>query len=284
MTTEQIQKTEAETKESAEVRYVYDIDSAKVRMAKEGERGGTLAQAKELKKMAEEDEKAVAESPFMQDGDGRWVLNPKARVTGVELMAVQFMQKSQEKGEPTDPITAMTQAAETWKTLREGLGGGASTLPAWMTDPSAFVETVRNIAGGKGEDSTLKDALSEMRKSLEEMKDERWREQFAGQQRQIQDITGVLTKTLETISDLQKGRVGRTEMDIIHEIADKGLDLAKTELPGLRRDIKDAISSASLPQGKSTEQREERKKKYKQAIDTDRDIEEIGRRLFFTES
>jgi len=283
MTTEQIQKTEVEKKEGAEVRYVYDTDAHQVRMAKEGERGGTLAQAKELKEMAEEDKKAGAESPFMQDGEGHWVLNPKARVTGVELMAVQFMQKSQEKGEPIDPITAMTQAAETWKTLREGLGVGASTLPAWMTDPVAFGEAVRSITGGKGEDSTLKDALTEMRKSLDDMKDERWREQFAGQQRQIQDITGVLSKTLETISDLQKGRTGRTEMDILHEIAEKGIDLAKTELPGLRRDIKEAVGSISLPQGKSTEQREDRKKKYKQAIDKDKDIEEIGRRLFFTE-
>ncbi|GAI78677.1 unnamed protein product, partial [marine sediment metagenome] len=111
--------------------------------AKEGERGGTLAQAKELKAMAEESERIGAESPFMQDGEGHWVLNPKARVSGVELMAVQFMQQAQAKGEPTDPIEAMTRAAETWKILREGLGGGASTQPSWMTDPVAFVEAIQ---------------------------------------------------------------------------------------------------------------------------------------------
>lgn len=283
MTTEQISKTEVEKKEAAEVRYIYDTESRQVRMAKEGERGGTLAQAKELKKMAEEDEKAGAESPFMQDGEGRWVLNPKARVTGVELMAVQFMQQSQEKGELIDPITAMTRAAETWKTLREGLGGGASTLPTWMTDPVAFVEAIKSITGGTGGDSAAKEALVEMRKSLDDMKEERWRDQFAGQQKQIQDITNVLSKTLETISDLQKGRTGRTEMDILHEIAEKGIDLAKIELPGLRRDIKEAVGSVSLPPGKTSEQREERKKKYKQAIDADREIEELGRRLFFPE-
>ncbi|GAJ05282.1 unnamed protein product, partial [marine sediment metagenome] len=249
-----------------------------------GERGGTLAQAKELKKMAEEDEKAGAESPFMQDAEGNWVLNPKARVTGVELMAVQFMQKSQEKGEPFDPITAMTKASEQMKILREGLGGGGSTMPAWMTDPAAFIETVRSVTGGKGEDSTLKEALAEMRSSIEAMKEERWKEQFAGQQKQIQEVTVVLNKTLDTITEMQRGRVGRTEMDIIHEIAEKGIDLAKTELPGLRRDIKDAVSSVRLPPGKTPEQREERKEKFKQAIGTDREIEELGRRLFFTES
>lgn len=108
MTTEQIQKEEAGTKGGAEVRYVFDEEKHVVRMAKKDEGGGTLAQAKELLKMADEREEAGAESPFMQDGEGRWVLNPKARVTGVELMAVQFMQQAQAKGEPVDPITAMT--------------------------------------------------------------------------------------------------------------------------------------------------------------------------------
>ncbi|MBA7535389.1 hypothetical protein ES705_27642 [subsurface metagenome] len=284
MTTEQIQKTEKETKEAPEVRYVWDAETRQVRMAKEGERGGTLAQAKELKKMAEEDEKAGAESPFMQDGEGRWVLNPKARVTGVELMAIQFMQRGQEKGEPLDPITAMTKAAETWKSLREGLGVGGSTLPNWMTDPVAFNSAIKSISGGTGEDSVLKDALVQMQKSIEEMKEDRWREQFAGQQKQIQEITGVLNKTLDTIADVQKGRVGQTEMDILQNIATEGISLAKAELPGLRRDIKEAVSSVSLPPGKSSEQRADRKEIFKQAIETDKDIETIGQRLFFPKS
>ena len=156
-------------------------------------------------------------------------------------------------------------------------------MPTWMTDPVAFVEAIKTITGGTGGDSAAKEALVEMRKSLDDMKEERWRDQFAGQQKQIQDITNALSKTLETISDLQKGRTGRTEMDIIHEIAEKGIDLAKTELPGLRRDIKEAVGSVSLPPGKTPEDREKRKQKFRQAVDVDREIEEIGRRLFFAE-
>ncbi|MBA7594924.1 hypothetical protein ES703_01880 [subsurface metagenome] len=277
MTTEQLGKVEEETKGGAEVRYVYDEEAHVVRMAKKDERGGTLAQAKELKKMAEEDEKAGAESPFMQDGDGRWVLNPKARVTGVELMAVQFMQQSQQKGEPADPITAMTRAAETWKTLREGLGGGASAMPAWMTDPVAFVQAIKSITGETGGDSALKEALTEMRQSVNELKEERYRDQFAGQQKQIQDLSSVLKQTLETISDLQKGRVGRSEMDIIHEIVTG----AKEELSGARKDVREALTSSSLPPGKSAEEREGRKKRTRKALETDQEIEEIGKRLFF---
>jgi hypothetical protein len=337
MTKEQIQKEEAETKGGVEVRYVYDEEAHVVRMAKKDEVGGTLAQAKELKTMAEESERAGAESPFMQDGEGRWVLNPKARVTGVELMAVQFMQQAQAKGEPVDPITAMTRAAETWKTLREGLGGGAGTQPAWMTDPVAFVgaiktitgqeglgggasalptwmtdpvafvqaiktitgqeglgggasaqpawmtdpvafvEAIRKITGGTEGDSALKEALTEMRQSVNEMKEERYRDQFAGQQRQIQDISNVLKQTLDTISDLQKGRVGRTEMDIIHEIVTGG----KEELSGLRKDVKEAITSSSLPPSKTAEERDGRKQRVKKALKTDQEIEDLGKRLFF---
>jgi len=125
MTTDQVQKNGIVTKEGAEVRYVFDEEKRVVRMAKKDERGGTLSEAKELLKMADERAKEGTESPFIQNEDSRWVLNPKAKVTGVELMASQFMQQAQAKGEPADPIEAMSRAAETWKTLREGLGGGA---------------------------------------------------------------------------------------------------------------------------------------------------------------
>jgi hypothetical protein len=285
MTTDQIQKAEAATKEAAaEVRYIYDLEAKQVRMAKEGERGGTLSQAKELKKMAEEDEAGGKESPFAQDAEGNWMLNPKARVGGVELMAFQSLKQAQEKGEPFDPITAMTKASEQMRILREGFGGGASALPAWMTDPAAFITTVKSMAGGTEGDSASKAALAAMQKTIEEMKEDRWRAQFDAQQKQLENLAGVLNKTLEAIGDMKKERVGRTEMDILHEIAHEGIDLAKTELPGLRRDIKEAISSVAPPLGKTSEQREERKKKFKQAIDTDQEIEELGRRVFFSES
>ena len=243
-----------------EVRYIYDTDVKQVRMAKEGERGGTLAQAKELKKMAEESEGVEKESPFMQNEEGQWVLNPKARVTGVEHMALQFMRQSQEKGEPIDPITAMTQAADKWKALREGLGVGS------------------------GEDSALKASLAAMQKTIEEMKEDRWQAQFDAQQKQLQTLADTLNKTLTAIGDMKKEKVGSTEMDVLRDIAEKGIDLARTELPGLRRDIKEAISSGAPPLGKTSEQREDRKKQFKQALDTDQEIEELGRRVFFTES
>lgn len=284
MTTEQIQEAEKTTKEDDKVRYVFDEEKRLVRMAKKDERGGTIIEAKELLKMAEEVEKKDAESPFMQDGEGRWVLNPKARVTGLEYMAVQVMQKSQEKGEPVDPIAAMTQAAERMKTLRETFGGGGTTLPAWMTDPVAFTTAIKTIMGGNGGDSALKAEIAEMRKSMEVMKDERWAAMFAGQQKQIADLGTLINKAIDTMSDIEKRKVGRTEMDIIHEIATEGIGLLRDELPGVRRDIKEAVGSISLPAAKTAEQREERKGKIKQALETDKKIDELGRRLYLSQS
>ncbi len=218
-----------------------------------------------------------AESPFMQDGEGHWILNPKSRVTGVELMAVQFMQQSQAKGEPADPITAMTRAAETWKTLREGLGIGAAATPTWQTDPAEFIKTVKAITGDSGGDSALKETLTKMQESMDEMKEQRYRDQFAGQQKQIQEVTNVLNRTIDTISDMQKGSVGRTEMDIIHEVVIGG----KEELSGLRKDVREAFVSSSLPPGKTAEERELRKQQTRKALKIDQEIEEIGQRLFF---
>lgn len=309
MTTEQIAKTEAETKTAGEVRYVWDPETLQIRMAKEGERGGTLAQAKELKKMAEEDEKAGAESPFMQDGEGRWVLNPKARVTGLDFMAVQFMQKAQEKGEPVDPIMAMTQAAEKMKALREGLGVGGGTMPTWMTDPAEFIKMIKTITGGEGEggkpswmtdpaefvkmvravggegkgDDAVKTELAELRKTIGDLKEERHKQEIAGLQGQILQIQknqeGQVKEILDKMETLKKPATGKTEMDIISEVASAGVG----ELKGLRGDVKEVIMNKGLPPTKTTEQREERKGKYRKALQNDQEIEELGRHLFLNE-
>lgn len=283
MTTDQIQETEKKTKEETEVRYVYDTESQKVRMAKEGERGGTLSQAKELKKMAEDDEKVGQESPFIMDTTGRWGLNPKAKITGIEYMAFQNIQKAQAKGEEIDPLTAMARAAEQMKLMKETFGGGGSSLPGWLSDPVAFANAVKTITGNSGGDSAAREAMAAMQRTIEELKEDRWQTQFEAQQKQIADVTMVLNKTLEAIGEMKKERVGRTEMDIISNIASEGISLAKTELPGFRKDLKEAIGSVVAPMPKTTEQREDRKKKFKEAIDTDGEIEDIGRQLFFSQ-
>lgn len=284
MATEEIKKIEDKEKEEADVRYVYDSEIHQIRMANKDETGGTLSQAKEVKRLAEEDEKANAESPLIMDGEGNWILNSKARITPTDFLAFQSMKKSQEKGEPVDMETAMMQAAEKMKLYREMFGGGGTQLPAWMTDPAAFIKTIESVTSGDKGDSALKAELAEMRQTIETMKDERYANMFANLQEQIKQQSSVLSKAIENMSEMEKNRVGRTEMDIIHEIASEGIKLAKTELPGLRKDIKDAVGSVAIPPGKSSAERETRKQEMREAIDADREIEEIGKELFFAQS
>lgn len=188
---------------------------------------------------------------------------------------------------PTIPLVSLPTIDVTLYPCRyEDAGGSipAGSIDLILTDPLAFTEAIKSIAGGKGEDSAVKETMAAMQKTIEELKEDRWQMQFDVQQKQLQDLAGVLNKSLEAIADMKKERVGRTEMDILHDIATEGIGLAKTELPGLRRDIKEMVGSVALPPAKTLEQREDRKKKFKQALDTDREIEELGQRLFFSES
>lgn len=283
MTKDEMKKNEETEKDDGDVRYVFDDTTRQIRMAKVGEKGGTLAQAKELKRLAEEEDKEKTPSPFIQDGEGNWTLNPDAKITGIEYLAFQSIKKSQEKGEPADPITAMAEAAKTFSFIRESFGGGGNEPPAWMTDPAAFIDIIKKISGGGEGDSILKGQLATLQQTIETMKEERWQLQFDAQQKQIGDIISTLNKTLESIADIKKGQVGRTEMDIIHEIASEGLGILKIEMPGLRKDVRDAISSGGFPPPKTAEQREERKSQFRVALDADREINELGQRLFLTQ-
>ncbi|GAI77854.1 unnamed protein product, partial [marine sediment metagenome] len=224
------------------------------------------------------------ESPFITDEHGNWTLNPKAKVTGVELMALESIRKAQERGEPVDPIEAMAQAADKIKIFQDTLGGGGRALPDWMTDPAKFIETVERISGGGKVDEALKQQVTGLEKTLADMREDRYKEQIESQKQEIKTLGGKVGELTDRVADLGKPATGRTEMDILHEIASEGIGVLKTELPGFRRDIKEAIGSTVLPPAKSADERKQRTTKLRQAVETDSEIEEIGRRLFFSES
>lgn len=279
------EKTKKESeKGEKKVTYVYDSDAKTVRMAKEGETGGTLEQAKELKKMAEEGKgKGEEESPFIVGEEGLWMLNPKARITGLELMAFESIRKAQERGEPVDPIEMLGKAGEKMKIYREALGGGEGKLPEWMTDPVKFIETVERISGGGKGDEALKQQVTSLEKTLTDMREQRYKEQIESQQKAISTLTDKVGELSDLVADLKRPVTGRTEMDLLHEVATEGIGVIKTELPGFRRDIRDALAGGALPAPKTAKEREDRTAKLRQAVQTDKEVEEIGRRLFFGE-
>ena len=87
----------------------------------------------------------------------------------------------------------------------------------------------------------------------------------------------------DLVIDLKRPVIGRTEMDLLHEVADKSLEVIKTELPGFRRDIKEAVIGGALPLPKTAGERAERTQRLRQGVKKDREIEELGRRIFFGE-
>lgn len=97
-------------------------------------------------------------------------------------MALESTRRSQEKGEPVDLLETLSQTAEKIRIYQEALGGGARKLPEWMTDPAKFIETVRTISGeGKG-DGGARAEIAELRKSLDEMREDRRLEEIAALQ------------------------------------------------------------------------------------------------------
>ncbi len=210
--------------------------------------------------MEEEGSKGERESPFMQDKDGNWIVNPKGRETGVELMTLDARRRAQERGEAIDPLEALGQAAERLKVYRDTLSGGATALPTWMTDPAEFIRTIRTISPEPKADEGLKEQITALTNTVNDLKEERYREQITTQHQQIQALTNKVGELADTVTDLRRPVTGRTELDIIHEVASEGIGLAKT-----------------------AEEKEARKGRYRAAIETNKKIEEIGKRLFFGE-
>ena len=360
-----IKREKADGQRIRPVNYVFDTTTGMVRMATEGEKGGTLDQAKQLKQMAEESRKEGAESPFSIDKDGHWVLNPKAKITGIELMAFEGIKGAQARGESVNPLTQMASAAESMKIYQEVFGGkdrtpewmgdpiklievvrnlandsggaagatpewmsdplkliqiikslssegGGGKQPEWMSDPIKLIEVVRNLstdANGRAEAkpdwmsdpikliqvmksletkdesaSLLKEELSGLKQALEGMKEERHREQLTAQQTQIKQLSDGLKEMSDKISEVGRNIGSRSEMDIIDGIARDGISFFKQELPQLRKDVRDAIGSSIMPGPKTTEQRDVRKEVFRMAIKDDKNLEEMGKRLFFGKS
>lgn len=300
--------------EEADRIYFVDSDTGIIRQAVGNEKATTLTEAKELQKIIKKDleeqrkrsaEEGEGKEPaFIIGEDGTWTLNPKGKIGFGEFAVFQMYQDSLKKGEPIDPIEELARREESSARLREAMGVKGkpedtelSTLEKLQKlgllkegKEGGTVEliTVLSEAGllrKSGEEGVgLKTELGELRKKLEEMAEEKSREQFAGQQRQIENLTSVITKVVDKLDQVEKGRTGRTEMDILHEIATEGIGVVRTELPGMRKDIKEALGSGALPPPKSPAEKEERKRKYSEALQNDREIEELGRRLFFSES
>lgn len=271
----------AERRKGEAPKYVYDTADKEVRMAKADEQGGTLDQAKELKKMAEGGvKKDGGESPFIVGSEGEWTLNPKANIRLGDFAVFQMYQESLKRGTPIDPMEELTRREELSARLKEAMGiktGGGTDMT--MLDKLDAMGLLRKPSDSL--DNATSTQIAALQKSIEDMKEERFRDQITALAAQNKAITEKMDQLMNTVADLKKPTTGKTEMDILHEIATEGINLAKAELPGLRGDLRDVIRGGGLPTAKTTKEREERKEQYRKTLEEDKEIEELGKSLFF---
>jgi len=292
-------KVKAEKQRADGAVWTVDVDESgmpKIRMIKdETEPGVTLTEAKvAAKEIGKEREEPIV---IYNEALGKHAPNFKSAFVQQNLSAAwataRQMDKSMDEGEPVDPMDFWLDQQAKVAQMKDLMGFTPETKEkGTFTELIEAIKALQGIVptpqtGDSGVAESLKAELADLKKTIGDMREETRNKEITSLQEQILAQAEAQKKQVEDIlskMDTLGKAGGRTEMDILHEIAEKGIDLAKSELPGLRRDIKEAVGSVALPIGKSTEQREERKKKFRQAIDTDKDIEELGRRVFFPES
>ena len=211
-----------------------------------------------------------------------WLSDPLQFIQTVKAVSGEGAE-SREKGTVGEIVSALKDLQE----MARDREGKASEQPSWLSDPAQFLKVMREVSGeGKGDDA-IKTELVELRKTLTDMQEDRRREEIAGLQNQIRQQADTYQQQINQVTDkvgeMSHPVTGRTEMDIIHEVASEGISALKTEAAGMRGLIKEAVMGGMLPSPKSPEQREERKEGYRKALKKDQEIEELGRRLFFGE-
>ncbi|GAH92354.1 unnamed protein product, partial [marine sediment metagenome] len=159
---------------------------------------------------------------FILDPESGWSLNPKARVTGVELMALDAIRRAHESGTPVDPLEALSQAAMKMKVFREALGGGTAELPEWMRDPLQFQKTIQELSP-KGDNEALKelkDELIKLREDQHQAELKRRDEQNASLVALIQEYRGENVKLRDEL-EKNKMATGRTAYDLLGDLVEK---------------------------------------------------------------
>ena len=172
--------------------------------------------------MAEERGKGAEESPFILDPESGWSLNPKARVTGVELMALDAIRRAHDSGTPVDPLEALSQAATKMQIFREAIGSGAAELPEWMRDPLKFQKTIQELSP-KGEN----EALKEVREELAKLREEQYQAELKRRDDQLIDLTSVLRgyrdESIRLKAEVERNRMatGKTAYDLLGDLVEK---------------------------------------------------------------
>jgi len=134
------------------------------------------------------------------------------------------------------------------------------------------------------ETSQLRQEVSSLRDNLQEQRFSNLNLQQEERLNSLKtEVTGQMRHLAEGLDNLgerlSRGASGRSEMDIIHELVEGSLG----ELRGVRTDVKGYFESQTLPPPKTAEQRQQRVEGLRKGLETNREIDELGRKIFFGE-
>ncbi|MEA3254022.1 MAG: hypothetical protein U9Q17_03630 [Chloroflexota bacterium] len=287
----------AERTEAARSKYSVDETTGVIRVATSGERALSWAEAQHLSQNIKQ---ALAEGKSGDPMD-TWIeqqtkmaqfkealgLGTQEKITVGEIVGVlkdlQGMVKAKEEkpvlpGWLSDPLQFI-QAVKAVAGPKP-----VDSQPSWLSDPAQFVRTARELnSEGKG-DNAVKAELSELRKVLTDMQEDRHREEIAGLQSQIHQQANAYQQQIDQVSDRLESMkpAGRTELDLLHDIAAEGIGTIKTEAVGMRNVIKDAIAGG-LISPPHIPQMPAQPRQRGLRTEKDIEIEALGRRLFFGE-
>lgn len=292
------QKKQGKTNE----KYSVDTDSGTIKVASTSDRAALTwdeaeklsskitrdSEAKEKKQAkAEKDER---ESPFTQDAEGNWIINPNARIGGLEILAFEAVRKAQERGEPLDPFEVMMQRAKDVEAVRSIFGGGKEgggvlsniedlmKLKALLGADdnmkallSGIYKKMSEAGEGKGENEevrALRDELKELTKKLDEKDRERLDDQITGLRNELTDVRSELAKAAS--ESRAKDEYG---------IMSQALGVVDKRLGAIENTVQTAFAKppGALPLGKKRELTtaisEEAKKQ--------KEIDELAEEIFF---
>lgn len=284
-------KKEINAKEKVRpVTYVYDAENSQVRMAKESEPGGTLDQAKELKRMADAGKpKTEAEMPFTQDEQGNWIPNPKAKFSAVEMIAWDSIRKAQARGEEPDPLDYLTKA----KALFGDRGGTVTELVTALVQlqeltkgdksiAEALKAAIDKIAEKPKEDEatkTLKEHIDKLETSIQGMREAQFKAQ-------IDALQTAITNLNSEIKDMRTEMKTGTQLEGRYALLGKAIEKVDGQLTGFRTDVRplvDVMASGGggAPKKRTPEEKVRLTKGLKQAIQQETRAKQLEDKLLF---
>ena len=267
-----------QSEEEAAVRYVYDVETGQIRMTKKGEPGGTLPQAERLKELANPDKSGGQEPPFIVGEEGTLRPNPQAKLGAVELLAFDAIRKAEARGETPDPLDEMARASENIQRYKDIFGSGGDqsrpNMPSWLEDPAEFLKMMKGLSGES-------EAVTELKATVQTLRDQLHKDEVEAQKRQVSQLSTQVKDLGDKIDNIQNAPAqGKSELEVLNDLARQGIDLLKSELPSVRGDIRSALGSIELPAQKSPEDRAARIDHYKKSVKDDEELVEVGKRLF----